>query len=98
MRRECPEVGEGHWKILDAEDSAILALRHEAGDGGVITLHNFADRPARVRLSLNEERGEHLIELLGGWEFEHVDHTETIECDPYGYRWYRICGPDWRTF
>ena len=94
--RESPELAWGAYEVLDAGDEAVLAHRADAEGGTVVAVHNFADREAKVELTL-EKLGhcDVLTDLL-------VDGTLKLPrsgrvkftLEPYGTRWFRASIPD----
>ena len=91
-RKQCPELGWGTCEILEVDDPAIFAHRCDWSGGAVLTVHNLADRPARVRLPHKDGETEPLVELLGDHPYELLERDREIELPPYGYRWFRIGG------
>jgi maltose alpha-D-glucosyltransferase/alpha-amylase len=93
VRKQCPEIGWGEWKILPAADPAIFAHRCDWRGSTVVMVHNLADRDAAVRLELGDDAGgEPLVELLGDQPYSLVDGNREIRLEPYGYRWFRLGG------
>jgi trehalose synthase len=93
-RRECPELGWGRWRLLDAGDPAVFAHVAEWEDGAVVAAHNLADRDVRVRLAPGGEG--RLVDL-----FEHDEHqldegAATLQLGPYDGRWFRLRRPGQR--
>nr|BFF10291.1 hypothetical protein GCM10025699_15940 [Microbacterium flavescens] len=73
----------------------MLAHSVSADVGRMIALHNFADEPARVTLSLAEEPdGTQLSNLFGPDRFE-LDDRGRVECElpAYGWAWMRVARP-----
>jgi maltose alpha-D-glucosyltransferase/alpha-amylase len=94
-RRECPEISWGTFEILKAGASEVLALRYDWRGTSLLTLHNFADAPKKVRLDAKVPRSETLNDVFG------IDHSTAgpsgvheIELAPYGYRWFRVGAVD----
>jgi maltose alpha-D-glucosyltransferase / alpha-amylase len=91
MRKECPEIGWGDWKILPTGTEQVLALRYDWDDRTSVFLHNVGDRPCAVRLRIDAPHGDVLTNLL---RQERSDADEggrhEIELDAYGYRWFRV--------
>jgi maltose alpha-D-glucosyltransferase/alpha-amylase len=50
VRRECPELGWGQWRALDAGDLRVLAVGTRWRGGRMVTLHNLSAEPTTVRL------------------------------------------------
>ena len=84
LRRACPEIGWGRTRVLATGDPAVLGLLSCWRDGQVVTLHNLADREARVAV----EAGP-LTPLLGE-ERAVLEADEAMTLPPYGYRWFRV--------
>jgi len=90
LRKECPEIGWGQWKILKTGSPSVLALRYDWMGSSLVTLHNLSDKPQEVRIHPGVEEGEVLVNLIDINE-SHAGgngiHRLTLES--YGYRWYR---------
>jgi len=90
-RKECPEIGWGDWKILGRLPDQVLGIRYDWNDRATIVLHNFGDRPATVRLRVDDGNGCRLVNLLSQDRSE-ADESghHVVELEPYGYRWLRV--------
>jgi maltose alpha-D-glucosyltransferase/alpha-amylase len=95
MRRECPEISWGDWRIIDTTEPGVLIMRYEWRNRALIVLHNFSRQPRAPRIDLATAGHPLLVDLLarndsrveeGGY---HV-----INLPPYAYRWYRPGGID----
>src|SRR5436190_1197253 len=64
MRKECPEIGWGDWKILPTGTQQVMAMRYDWDDRTSVFLHNFADKPCAVRLRIEGPNGNILTNLL----------------------------------
>jgi maltose alpha-D-glucosyltransferase/alpha-amylase len=92
-RKQCPELGWGSCEVLESGDPAVFVHRCDWSGGTVLTVHNLADRPARVRLPWRkEDERQPMVELLGDRQNQTVEPDRAIELQPYGYRWFRIGG------
>lgn len=94
--RECPELGWGDAEVIDVGDPAVLALVCQWDDSGMLTLHNFADRGARVDVALDGvPHGSRLADLLGADDDVPIDERghARVSLGAYGYRWLRIVSP-----
>jgi maltose alpha-D-glucosyltransferase/alpha-amylase len=95
MRRECPEISWGDWKILETNADDVLVMEYTWRGHSLIMLHNFADKPRAVRIPVATAGTPTLVDLL--WtndsQAEGRGHHE-IELEPYGYRWFRARGLD----
>jgi trehalose synthase len=92
-RKETPELGWGSYRVLPAGDPAVLAVRCDWRGSAVLTVHNFADRPAKADLDLDGEQGAGLVELLADQAYPRPDAAaDGVPLDGYGYRWFRLRG------
>ena len=48
MRKECPEIGWGDFRVLPTGRKSVLALRYEWRNNAVVALHNLADEPVEI--------------------------------------------------
>lgn len=96
-RRQCPEFGEGKWRILETDEPAVFAHACEVDGATVIALHNLSDRPCAV--TRKEIQHQHLIEVFGDnfsltrhdQRYEPLDKNfSMIPINAYGYRWFRV--------
>jgi maltose alpha-D-glucosyltransferase / alpha-amylase len=95
MRRECPEISWGDWKILKTNVPEALVMRYEWGNRVLVILHNFSDKPQVVRLTAAATGNEELVDLLSTNDSTANSRgRHTIELEPYGYRWFRVGGID----
>ncbi len=92
LRKECPELGWGTFKILKTGDSGVLAIRYDWRNNALITLHNFHEKPRSITIDPGGMENRRLINLLSGAHSEAgSNQSHTIVLEGYGYRWYR-CG------
>jgi maltose alpha-D-glucosyltransferase/alpha-amylase len=98
MRKETPEIGWGDFSFISAQATDILIMRYEWRDNSVILVHNLNPLPREVSFAVGtgQEESCSLINLLSD------DHSQPITgnkhqilLEPYGYRWYRVCGLDY---
>jgi maltose alpha-D-glucosyltransferase/alpha-amylase len=93
VRRECPEWGWGAWRMLETGEPSVFAHRCEWRGGVVIAVHNLADHPRDVTLTVEEPEAEHLVDLLGDRRYEPVDGGfHRVQLEGFGYRWFRVDG------
>jgi trehalose synthase len=95
-RKETPELGWGAFRVLPAGDPAVLAVRCDWRGSAVLTVHNFADRPARADLDLDGDPRPELVELLADQAYPRPDAAGGVPVDGYGYRWFRLRDPGGR--
>jgi maltose alpha-D-glucosyltransferase / alpha-amylase len=94
MRRECPEISWGDWRIAPAEPG-ILVMRYEYKGHALLILHNFNDAPRVVRIDAKTAGIGTMVDLLAAND-SHADAggRHVVELDAYGYRWFRAGGTD----
>ena len=91
LRKECPEIGWGDWKILAAGSPHVLAHRYDWRGSSLLILHNFSARPQEARFQVEGEGP--LINLLDNEEIARDGNgTCRLTLEGHGYRWYRIGG------
>ena len=93
-RRECPELGWGEWRLLDAGDPAVLVQRSDWDGSTVVAVHNLAGREARARVDLDEDGA--LVDLFGDDDHELERGAVTLELPPHGFGWFRVRRPGQR--
>jgi len=89
MRKECPEIGWGDWKIVPARSSAVLAIRYEWRSNAMLVIHNFAAEPKAISIDAGDET---LVNLLSDDHSRSKSGIHRIALEAYGYRWYRVGG------
>jgi maltose alpha-D-glucosyltransferase/alpha-amylase len=93
VRRECPELGWGHWPTLQVSDPRVLAIEARWRDGRVVTFHNLSAEPAAVRLpdDLDERaqaRTSEVHQVLG--DADPCVPGQDLALGGYGFRWLRV--------
>ena len=66
LRKECPEIGWGKYAILKTSSSNVLAIRYDWRNNSVLVLHNFSDKPTKIRLSCGVPDSDRLVNLIIG--------------------------------
>ena len=95
MRKECPEISWGDWKILKTNADDVLVMEYTWQDHSLIVLHNFVDKPRAIRIPTSTAGTRMLVDLL--WTNDSRANEggyHEIELEPYGYRWFRARGLD----
>jgi len=91
LRKECPELGWGSYKVLKTGDPSVLGIQFEWRNNALIILHNFHEKPKSISLEVDRPDGGRLINLLIG---EHSqagpNGKHTIVLEGYAYRWFRV--------
>jgi maltose alpha-D-glucosyltransferase/alpha-amylase len=98
MRKEVPEIGWGDFSFISARAHDILIMRYEWRNNAVVCMHNLSATPREVSFEVNygQEESCTLVNLLS------EDHSQPnsagkhhVLMEPYGYRWFRVCGLDY---
>jgi maltose alpha-D-glucosyltransferase/alpha-amylase len=95
MRRECPEISWGTWKILDPGVAGVLVMRYDWAEHTLVILHNFTPKTRVARLAVSVVGDRTLTDLLAT-DDSHADENgrHAVQLEPYGYRWFRARGTD----
>ncbi|MFL5406871.1 MAG: alpha-amylase family protein [Myxococcales bacterium] len=93
MRKECPEIGWGDFRVLDTGHKRVLGIRYEWRNNAVVVLHNLADEPIEAAVRVEEDN---LVNLFAEAHSERRGSAaHKIALEPYGYRWFRAGGLDY---
>jgi maltose alpha-D-glucosyltransferase/alpha-amylase len=93
LRKECPELGWGDYKVLHTGQASVLGVRYDWRSNSLVILHNFHERPRSVVLEVEGEGGRTLTNLLPGESSPAMSNGKhKIVLEGYGYRWYRVGG------
>jgi maltose alpha-D-glucosyltransferase/alpha-amylase len=96
VRKECPEIGWGDWTILPTRSRHVLALLYRWRGNSLVCVHNLDDEPQEVSITVPDERGGVLADLIESDEsVAREETTHELVLEPYGYRWYRVGGFDY---
>ncbi|MEO8261445.1 MAG: alpha-amylase family protein [Pseudolysinimonas sp.] len=94
--RASAEMGWGQFELLTQSASTVLAHTLAGAEGRMIALHNFGDAAAVVEFAVPDaDETSHLVDLLVDGRNVELDATgrATVPMDGYGYRWFRVIGP-----
>jgi maltose alpha-D-glucosyltransferase/alpha-amylase len=94
MRKQCPEIGWGDWRLLATGSPSAMALRYDWRGNAVVAVHNFAGKPQSVKLRLDGDGRDMLVNLLADDHSRGEQGVHRIAMEAYGYRWYRVGGLD----
>jgi len=91
LRKECPEIGWGSYKLLKTGDPSVLGIQFEWRNNALIILHNFHEKPKSISLQVDHPDGRRLINLLIGEHSQaRPNGKHTIVLEGYAYRWFRV--------
>jgi maltose alpha-D-glucosyltransferase / alpha-amylase len=88
LRKQCPEIGWGDWRIVPAGSSSVLAVEYRWRGNAIVCLHNLDDVSQETKLRLGGGTLANLIDV----EEVHTgrDGLHRVALEPYGYRWFRL--------
>jgi maltose alpha-D-glucosyltransferase / alpha-amylase len=96
LRKECPEIGWGRYRILDAGHPSVLAMIYEWRGNAVLAMHNFAEQPHEVVIDGKDIGAERLSNLMKSEELTADDEgLIAVRLDALDYRWFRPGGLDY---
>jgi maltose alpha-D-glucosyltransferase / alpha-amylase len=64
LRKECPEIGWGDWKIVAGGAPSVLAIRYDWRGNSLIVVHNFSEKPCEAQIKPGVEGADKLVNLL----------------------------------
>ena len=95
MRRECPEISWGSFVVLRTTAPSVLAIRYDWRETSLVTLHNFANHPAKAKFKIGVPRDAFMAEVFDDRHSRiRNDGTHVVALDGYGWRWYRVGSSD----
>ena len=95
MRKECPEISWGDWRVLDPGTSGVLVMRYQWRGSSLVIVHNFTASSRVARLDAATAGSPVLTDLLWTNDSRADEHgRHQIQLEPYAYRWYRGYGSD----
>jgi maltose alpha-D-glucosyltransferase/alpha-amylase len=97
MRKEVPEIGWGDFSFISAGTAEVLAIQYSWRNNLVVCVHNLCGEPREIRLSVNAEGEKCMLSNLLSNDHSQPDANgrHHILLEPYGYRWFRVCGLDY---
>ncbi|GAB3903186.1 alpha-amylase family protein [Larkinella knui] len=91
LRKACPEIGWGNWKLIDTGSRHVLAIRYDWQGKSLLMLHNFSPDAQKFRLNSESKTGRTLVSLLDNSENRREnDGKFPIQLAGYGYHWFRL--------
>src|SRR4029453_7200142 len=86
IRKECPALGAGEWRILPTRTRHVLAIVYTRRDSAVLSLHNFDEQPREITIDLKmPSGGERLRSLFGSGESHGSGGRRRLRLEPLGY-------------
>jgi maltose alpha-D-glucosyltransferase/alpha-amylase len=95
MRKECPEVSWGDWRILRTREPNVLVMRYLWDNHAIVMIHNFSDKPRAIQLDAGTVGDKIMVNLLTQDDSRADERgRHQVELDAYNYRWFRVGGVD----
>jgi maltose alpha-D-glucosyltransferase/alpha-amylase len=97
MRKEVPEIGWGDFSFLKIRAKDVLGMIYTWRNNSVLVIHNLSAEPREITFKIDNDSSR--CELTNLLSHDHSppdkDGRHTLLLEPYGYRWYRLCGLDY---
>jgi maltose alpha-D-glucosyltransferase/alpha-amylase len=91
LRKECPELGWGDWRILETDDPAVFAHSCQWQNRTILAVHNLSSKAREIKLDFRDYKHQHILDLLGDRQATPIqDDSHHVELEEYGYRWLRL--------
>jgi maltose alpha-D-glucosyltransferase/alpha-amylase len=90
MRKECPELGWGQWRLLKVRPAHVLALRYDWKDQSLVTLHNLSGKACEVTFNPGGPPSRLIHALSDAPSAPGPAGRHRITLEGYGYRWFRV--------
>lgn len=88
LRKSCPEIGLGTYKLIDAGSPSVFAIQYEHEGRFLVILHNFSSQPQQSTFSLNGDKL--LTDLIKGDDQKASAGKYNVKLEGYGYKWFRV--------
>ncbi len=90
LRKAAPEIGWGEYKVLDAADDAVLALRFRWDDRTTVTIHNLATTATTATIKLDVRSGVLRDRFASTAPIAIDDGVVSLKVAAHGYHWFGV--------
>ena len=91
LRKQCPEIGWGKWKLLDTGSEQVLAIQYDWKGKSLLMVHNFSPKPQQCVVKTGMKPGNSLVSLMNNTTSRAGnDGVYQVPLAGYGYNWYRL--------
>jgi maltose alpha-D-glucosyltransferase / alpha-amylase len=88
LRKQCPEIGWGEWRILPSGARSVLAIEYHWRGSTIVCVHNLSSEPQEAAVRAD---GDLFADLLDVEEIAaDARGVHRIPLEAYGYRWFRV--------
>jgi len=89
LRKSCPEIGLGEYKVLDAGSPYVFVIRYDYEGQSLLVVHNFSEKPQSVSIASGDTKV--LYDLMPNPEDKKTEGGKyALTLGGYGYKWYRV--------
>jgi maltose alpha-D-glucosyltransferase/alpha-amylase len=87
LRKQCPEIGWGEWRILPSGARSVLATEYRWRGSTIVCVHNLSSESQEAAVRAGSDLFADLVDVEEIAADAHGVHR--IPLEPYGYRWFR---------
>ena len=90
LRKQCPEIGWGAWKLIDTGSEHVLAMQYDWQGRTLMMVYNFSKEPQQCQLQTSMKTGRGLVNLLDSSATQIGSNgSYAVKLPGYGSGWYR---------
>lgn len=89
LRKKCPEIAFGTWKILDSGSDHVLVMKYSWQGKSLITIHNFSQEDQQIKIKVDDFADHAPINQVTGNPIEIKNELATTTLKGLEYQWLR---------
>lgn len=89
VRRQCPEVGRGKWRVVMTSDDRVFGIRYIEGDTTLLILNNLYHEPLTISI-FADFIPKKMQDIFTDATYGPPESLVNLSINGYGYRWIRI--------
>lgn len=90
VRKKCPEIGLGKWKLLKTDTDDALAIAYQYKGTSLITVYNFTGKNISVNIDVQQQQAR-LSNVLSTNDHINLSGNKLhVALNGYGYKWYKV--------
>lgn len=91
LRRQCPEIGFGQWKILDTGCDEVLGLLFTENKKKLMVFHNFSPEGKHISFRDELSKRHEFLNMITGVPDQITEKDRfDFNMPGYGFNWYRL--------